>query len=125
MLQLSATKCSCIAILLVSLVSFATITFCVASQRVFIIVVAYFFMTQSGNFWIHTHLSSSAAMTHEEYVTPTGGPVSNGTHVTVALSWTCAPVCCEISRTAGDESCSCLCVYLSAQFTSVTVSLLQ
>jgi hypothetical protein len=40
MVQLSATRCSCIAILWVSLVSFvAAITFCVASQRVFIVVV--------------------------------------------------------------------------------------
>jgi hypothetical protein len=35
MVQLSATRCSGIAILLVSLVSFATITLCVASQQVF------------------------------------------------------------------------------------------
>jgi hypothetical protein len=33
----AATRCSCIAILWVSLVSFATITLCVASQRVFIL----------------------------------------------------------------------------------------
>jgi hypothetical protein len=39
MIQLSATRCSCIAILWVSLVSFAAITLCVASQRVFIVVV--------------------------------------------------------------------------------------
>jgi hypothetical protein len=39
MVQLSATRCSCIAILWVSLVSFAAITLCVASQRVFIAVV--------------------------------------------------------------------------------------
>jgi hypothetical protein len=32
-------------------VSFAAITLCVASQRVFIVV--YFVKTQSGNFWIH------------------------------------------------------------------------
>jgi hypothetical protein len=38
MVQLSATRCSCIAILWVSLVSFAAITICVASQRVFIVV---------------------------------------------------------------------------------------
>jgi hypothetical protein len=44
MLQLSATRCSCIAILLVSLVSFAAITLCVASQRVFIVVSVYFIM---------------------------------------------------------------------------------
>jgi len=34
-------------------VSFANITFCVASQRVFILVSVYFVMTQSGNFWIN------------------------------------------------------------------------
>jgi hypothetical protein len=38
MVQLSATRCSCIAILRVSLASFAVITVCVASQRVFIVV---------------------------------------------------------------------------------------
>jgi len=32
--------------------SFAAITLCAASQRV-VIVVVYFVMTQSGNFWIH------------------------------------------------------------------------
>jgi hypothetical protein len=37
--KLSATRWSCIAISWVSLVSFAAITLCVASQRVFIIVV--------------------------------------------------------------------------------------
>jgi hypothetical protein len=36
--QLSATRCGCIAILWVSLVSFAAITLCVASQREFIVV---------------------------------------------------------------------------------------
>jgi hypothetical protein len=40
--QLSATRCSCIAILWVSLVSFAAITLCVASQRGFIVAVVYF-----------------------------------------------------------------------------------
>jgi hypothetical protein len=39
MVQLSATRCSCIAILWVSLVSFAVISVCVASQRVFVVVV--------------------------------------------------------------------------------------
>jgi hypothetical protein len=38
-------------------VSFATITLCVASQRVFVFFVAYYFvMTQYGNFWIHHSL---------------------------------------------------------------------
>jgi hypothetical protein len=39
MVQLSATRCSCIAILWVSLVSFAAITICIASQRVLVFVV--------------------------------------------------------------------------------------
>jgi len=38
MVQLSATKCNCIAILWFSLMSFAAIALCVASQRVFIVV---------------------------------------------------------------------------------------
>jgi hypothetical protein len=38
-MQLSATRCSYIAILWVNLVSFAAITLCVASQRVFIIII--------------------------------------------------------------------------------------
>jgi hypothetical protein len=42
MVQLSATRCSCISILSVSLVSFAAVTLCVASQRVFIGVSVYF-----------------------------------------------------------------------------------
>jgi hypothetical protein len=41
MVELSDTRCSCFAILWVSLVSFAAIL-CVASQRVFIVVVVYF-----------------------------------------------------------------------------------
>jgi hypothetical protein len=42
MVQLSATRCSCIAILWVSLVSFAAITLCVAFQRVVTVVSVYF-----------------------------------------------------------------------------------
>jgi len=40
--QVSATRCSCIAILSLSLVSFASINLCVASQRVFVFVSVYF-----------------------------------------------------------------------------------
>jgi hypothetical protein len=36
-------------------VSFAAITLCVASQREFVIVV-YFVMNQSGNFWIYSRV---------------------------------------------------------------------
>jgi hypothetical protein len=39
MVQLCATRCSCISILSVSLVSFAAITLCIASQQEFIAVV--------------------------------------------------------------------------------------
>jgi hypothetical protein len=42
MIQLPASRCSCIVILLVSLVSFAAIILCVASQRVFIVVSVHF-----------------------------------------------------------------------------------
>jgi hypothetical protein len=44
MVQLSATRYSCMAILWVSLVSFAAITLCVASQRVIPKVSIYFFI---------------------------------------------------------------------------------
>jgi len=37
-------------------VSFAIITLCVVFQRVFIVVVVYFVMTRSGNFWIYTRM---------------------------------------------------------------------
>jgi hypothetical protein len=53
MAQLSATRCSCIAILWVSLVSFAAITHSVASQRVYIVISL---STQSGNLWIHPRM---------------------------------------------------------------------
>jgi hypothetical protein len=42
MVQLSATRCSCIAILLDNLGSSASITLCIVSQRVFIVVDVYF-----------------------------------------------------------------------------------
>jgi hypothetical protein len=44
-------------------VSFAAITICVASQRVFIVVSVYFVMTKSGNFWIHPPSISPLALT--------------------------------------------------------------
>jgi len=51
MIQHCSTRCSCVAILWVTLVSFVAKTLCVASQRVFIVVD--FIMIKSGNFWIH------------------------------------------------------------------------
>jgi hypothetical protein len=55
MVQLSASRCSFIAILWVSLVSFAAITLYVASQRVFIVVV-YFVINSVRNFWINPRI---------------------------------------------------------------------
>jgi hypothetical protein len=49
MVQLYATRCSCIAILWVSLVSFAAITLCIASQRSFIIISIYFVIDSVRN----------------------------------------------------------------------------
>jgi hypothetical protein len=60
MVQLSATRCSGIVSLSVSLVSFDVITLCVASQQAFVVVVVVvvdFVMTQSGNFWIHLRMA--------------------------------------------------------------------
>jgi hypothetical protein len=37
-------------------VSFAAVTPCVASQRVYIVVLVYVVMTQSGNVWIHRRI---------------------------------------------------------------------
>jgi hypothetical protein len=51
--QLFATRCSCIAISWLSLVSFAAITLCVALQRVITKVSIYFVIDSSGNFCIH------------------------------------------------------------------------
>jgi hypothetical protein len=53
MIQLSATRCSCIAILWVSLVNFAAIAICAASQQVFIIVVVCFDIDSVRKLWIH------------------------------------------------------------------------
>jgi hypothetical protein len=67
MTQLFATRCSCIAILWVSLVSFFSITLCAASQRVFIIIIS--LLTQSGKFWIYPRILHGAT-----YETKKAGP---------------------------------------------------
>jgi hypothetical protein len=54
MVQVSATRCSYITILWVSLMSITTITLCVASQQVFILL-----LTQFVKFWIHPHTCSA------------------------------------------------------------------
>jgi len=51
MVEISATRCSCIAILWVSLVSFVAIILSIASRRVFTLVIL--LSNQSGIFWIH------------------------------------------------------------------------
>jgi hypothetical protein len=56
MVQLSATRCTCIAIFWVSLVSFATVIFCVASQRVIPKVSIYFVIDSVRTFWIHPRI---------------------------------------------------------------------
>jgi hypothetical protein len=53
MVQLSATRCSCIAILWDSLVSFAAISLCVAFPRTLLLLSLLSLSTQSANFWIH------------------------------------------------------------------------
>jgi hypothetical protein len=50
MVQLSATRCSCIAVLWVALVTSAAIALCVASQRVFIVVLSISLLTEFGYF---------------------------------------------------------------------------
>jgi ABC-type uncharacterized transport system fused permease/ATPase subunit len=47
MVQLSVTKCSCIAILWASLVSVAAINLCVASQRMLVVAVVVYFVIDS------------------------------------------------------------------------------
>jgi hypothetical protein len=84
--QLSATRWSYIAILWVSLVSFAAITLCVASQRVYITVIS--FLTQSGNFWIHPQICQISFTLHLNFVTF----VASSLHVWITvLSWHCSP----------------------------------
>jgi hypothetical protein len=46
--MVSATRCGCIAILSVSLVSFASITLCIASQQLFVIVAFVYFVIESA-----------------------------------------------------------------------------
>jgi hypothetical protein len=54
MVQFSATKCSCIAILWVSLVSFAAITFVLLLSECLLLLLLFISLsTPSGNFWIH------------------------------------------------------------------------
>jgi hypothetical protein len=55
----AVTRCSCIAILWVILVSFAAITLCIASQRVLIVV--YFVVDSVRKFWIHPRISLQQA----------------------------------------------------------------
>jgi len=73
LVQLSATRCSYITILSVSLVSFTAITLCVPSQRVLLMLLL---STQSGNFWIHPRtpedLDTPAKYRQNDYVAVPG-----------------------------------------------------
>jgi hypothetical protein len=53
MVQLSAARCSCIAILWLSIVSFDAITFMLLLECLFLFISL---STQSGNFWIHPRI---------------------------------------------------------------------
>jgi hypothetical protein len=66
MAQLFATRCSCIAILWVSLVSFAAITLCVASQRVSVVAAVYF-VTHSVRKLLGTPLSVTKTKLRRNY----------------------------------------------------------
>jgi len=81
MVQLSATRCTCIALLWVSLMRFATTTLCVTSERVFVVVVSISLSTQSGNFWKHdTHDTNTANCLNSQNViiSPRGAQCQNG-----------------------------------------------
>jgi len=54
--QLSATRCSCIAILWVSLASFAAITFVLLLNECLLLCAYISLSTQSGNFWLHLRI---------------------------------------------------------------------
>jgi hypothetical protein len=86
MVQLSATRCSCIAILSVSLVSFAAITLCVASQRVFVVVFVVYFFIDSIRKLLDTHSYSV-------------GPSSNlGPGTVMAHDFSCFYSCFLVSK---------------------------
>jgi hypothetical protein len=86
MVQLSATRCSCIAILRVSLVSFVTITLHVASQRMSIVVSVHFVIDSVRKLLVtpsySQHLNSATAkmciypylLTFHFCTNNTGGP---------------------------------------------------
>jgi hypothetical protein len=75
MVQLSATRCSCIAILWVSLVSFAAITLCVASQRYRLNPETFgytliFFRTLAITWWDALYVTMSAVGSSVKLLTP-------------------------------------------------------
>jgi hypothetical protein len=74
MVQLSANRCSCIAILSVSLVSFVAITIFVASQRVFLVSV--YFVIDSVRKLLDIHSYNSQPKSYEEQIDKYG-PVSS------------------------------------------------
>jgi hypothetical protein len=89
MVQLSATRCSCIAILWVSLVRFAAITLCVAPQRVFIVVV-YFVIDSVRKFldtpsYVQEHRRYRAARQKDGRKCFMAGPCEHGKEFSVSI----------------------------------------
>jgi len=64
MIQLSATRCNCVAILWVSLMGFAAISLCVASQRAVPNISVYFII---GKFWIHPRIGRGFSRPHRTF----------------------------------------------------------
>jgi hypothetical protein len=58
-------------------VSFAVITLCVASQRLFIVESVYFVLTQSGNFWIQPRTCGKASLVGVNKENPATGSITS------------------------------------------------
>jgi hypothetical protein len=105
MTQLSATRCSFIAILWASLVSFVTITLCVASRRVFVFFFFFFFYFMrwasvrcgSSNFnweFMSNYNFYGGAVTTQQHNPQPGGPVdysSSDPYPLTCLAWVTLP----------------------------------
>jgi hypothetical protein len=82
--QLSATRCSWVAILWASLVSFAAINLRVASQRVIPKVSVYFVIDSVRKFWLHSRTDLLFASL---YPIGIGGEAFSGCKVAWSWSW--------------------------------------
>jgi len=101
MVQFSATRCSCVASLLVSLVSFVAITLCVASKRVFIVVSVYFVIDSVWNLLdTPSHTNCHVSFTHYRNtpLLPPVGSVSSSTMYIWRQNPICKTVCLSMVR---------------------------